>query len=308
MSVSNRYIAVGALLSLVGGAAFAGGCCGTGSFNGGITNIPVVSNGAGCCGTASNQITGVPGIYVPSSSVGVSVGGTSVGSTQYNVGGTTIGGNNVVVNGNTYMNSTSSYGSYVSGGSGGTSYYGGGGSSYLAPSPVYTGIIEGLNVAGGAQASMEQVSETKTVTEIVPIRAVCMDDTGIPHPASRVDGDDKVGPEFNGEVYRCMAGTYMEVTMGRMVDGKAVFDGGKNLTCTKGQALSYKGGNVTCVAQKAAANCNERSLLRRFGPGIKYLVLTRQQTMTRQVQTQSNQITNFKSSMFVDGGVGQGVY
>lgn len=308
MSVSIRYITAGALLSLLSGVAFAGDCCGSGSFTGGITNIPVVSGNGSCCGTANSQIVGVPGIYVPSSNVGVNVGGTYVGGTNYNVGGTVIGGNNVVVGGNTYMNSGASYGSYSSGG--GVAYYGGGGGAYMAPAPVYNGMIEGLNVGGGqAAASMEQVTETKTVTEIVPIRAVCMDDTGVPHPASRVNGDEKVGSEFNGEVYRCMAGTYMEVTMGRMVDGKAVFDGGKNLTCTKGQALSYKGGNITCVAQLPAANCNERSLLRRFGPGIKYLVLARQQTYTRQVQSQqSSQYTTFKSSMYVDGGVGQGVY
>lgn len=306
MSVSIRYVALSAVFSVLGGtAAFADNCCGSGSFTGGITNIPVVSGNNGCCGQAGGQIVGVPGIYVPGSNVGVNVGGTNIGGTNYVVGGNTYGGNNVVVGGNTYVNS--SYSVAGGGSSGGVMYMGGGGSTYLAPAPVYTGMIDGLNVGGG-QAAMETVTETKQVTEIVAIRAVCMDDKGMPHPASRTNADDKVSPEFDGEIYRCMAGTHMEVTIGRMVDGKPVFDGGQALSCTKGQALSYKGGQLVCVAQTKAANCNERSLLRRFGPGLKYLTLMRTQTFTKQVQSQQSQYTTFKSSMFVDGGVGQGVY
>lgn len=304
MSVSIRYIAASAIISVLSGsAAFADDCCGSGSYTGGITNIPVVSGANnGCCGQVGGQVIGVPGIYVPGSNVGVNVGGTSLGSTNYYVGGTTVGGNNVIVGGNTYVNSN--YSTSYGGGSGGVMYMGGGGSTYLAPAPVHTGMIEGLNVGGGQ--ALEQVTETKQITEIVAIRAVCMDDKGMPHPASRTNADDKVAPDFNGEVYRCMAGTHMEVTIGKMVDGKPVFDGGQALSCTKGQALAYKGGQLTCVAQVKAANCNERSLLRRFGPGLKFLTLMRTQTYTKQVQ--SSQYTSFKSSMFVDGGVGQGVY
>lgn len=309
MSISLKSVALatGAVL-LSSGAAWADNCCGSGSFNGGITNIPVVTPSTGtpgCCGTVNSQIVAVPGVYVPSYNVGVNVGGTTIGGTNINVGGNTL-----------ITNGGSSYygGSYYGGGSsGGVMYMGGGGGTYLAPSPVYSGMIEGLSVDGGMQqqaAVVKQIMETRTVTEVLPIRAVCMDDKGIPHPASRLDAEDKVAPEFNGEVYRCMAGTHMVVTVGRMVDGKAVFDGGKALECQKGQALGYKGGNMICVAQKAEKDCNERSLLRRFGPGIKYMtvVRTEQYATQKTVQEAQSQAMVFKSSMWVDGGVGQGVY
>lgn len=310
MSVSNRYIAAAAALSLLSVTpAFAGGnqggsnCCSTGAFTGGITNIPVVSGtGNGCCGPISNQVVGVPGISVPGSNLGVNVSGNNIGGVNYNIGGNTFGGNNISVGGNTFIGGGG--GSYYSSGGGSSYYSGGGGGAYNMVAPATPGLIE-LNVGGG-QAAMETISEQRTTTEIVPIRAVCMDDRGMPHPASRPTSDEQVAATFDGEVYRCMAGTRMEVTVGKMVNGQAVFDGGRALSCQKGQALSYKGGNMVCTAQVAQRNCNERSLLRRFGPGIKYITLTRTETV--QSQRQSQQATAWRSSMFVDGGVGQGVY
>ncbi len=313
MNVSKRYIAASSALILFAAApAFAQECCKTGAFTGGITNIPVVSGANnGCCGTISNQVIGVPGVTVPGSNLGVNIGGNNIGGNTYNIGGSTFGGTNVNVGGNSFYSGGG--GVFYGGGfSGGGSYYSGGGGFYNMPAGTNPGMIE-LNVGGAggqAQAAMETISEQKTITEIVPIRAVCMDDRGTPHPASRPNADEQVAATFDGEVYRCMAGTHMEVTVGKMVDGKAVFDGGTALSCQKGQALSYKGGKMICTAQITQRNCNERSLLRRFGPGIKYVTLTRIQTVQtqRQSQSQSQQAMTFRSSMFVDGGVGQGVY
>ena len=309
MSVSKQYIAATAALALLAATpALAGECCKTGAFTGGITNIPVVSGvNNGCCGTISNQVIGVPGVTVPGSNLGVNIGGNNIGGNTYNIGGSTFGGSNVNVGGNTFIGGASGGGVFYSGGTSG-SYYGGGGGFYNMPAATTPGMIE-LNVGGGqAQAVMETVNEQKTTTEIVPIRAVCMDDRGTPHPASRPTADEQVAATFDGEVYRCMAGTHMEVTVGKMVNGQAVFDGGTALSCQKGQALSYKGGNMVCTAQITQRNCNERSLLRRFGPGIKYVTLMRTQTVQTQRQSQAAQQTSFRSSMFVDGGVGQGVY
>lgn len=296
MSVSIRNIAAITAMTLMGGAAFAGGCnsCGSGSFNGGITNIPNITPVAGgCCGVVNSQIVAVPGVYVPSSNLNVSVGGAN------------IGGSNVYVGGTSYNISSSTYAGSAGGAVGGY-YVGGGGGGYSnVVGTATSGMIDGLNVGGGQE--MEAYMESRTTTEIVPIRAVCMDDKGMPHPASRPNADEQVAPTFDGEVFRCMAGTHMEVTIGRMVNGQAVWDGGSALSCQKGQAITYKGGQLVCAAQIAQRNCNERSLLRRFGPGIKYITLTR----TTQVQAQrqqSSQYTSFRSSMFIDGGVGQGVY
>ncbi|WP_108984443.1 hypothetical protein [Candidatus Phycosocius bacilliformis] len=285
-------------------AAQAGGCntCGGGGGNH-TTNIPVVKGpSGGCCGSANGHIIGVPNVYVPGPNVNVNVGGSYFGGTNVTVGGNTfVGGSTTIIGG--------------SGGGGGGVYIGGGGGSFVSPAPVTAGIIDGLQVGGEqAQTVMEQFEDTRTVTETVAIRAVCMDDRGMPHPASRTNGDADIGAEFDGEVFRCMAGTRMEITVGKVINGQTSFDGGSTMSCQKGQALVYRrkanelAGSVQCVAQKPEADCNERSLLRRFGPGIKYAKVTRTETFTNTRQVVRQQQATFRSSMFVDGGVGQGVF
>lgn len=303
MSVSIRYIvAAAALTALSGGTAQAGGCCGNGG-GGGVTNVPVVTGGgAGCCGPITSHPVGVPGVFVPAPNVSVIAGGPQIGGVNVGVGGPVIGSSTVNVGGSTFNSSVNVFGG---GGGGGAVYIGGGGGSFMGPAPVSPGIIEGMAI-GGQEAVMETVMEQRTVTETVAIRAVCIDDRGMPHPASRTDGDEQIAPTFDGEMFRCMAGTRMEVTVGRVVNGQAVFDGGTNLSCAKGQALAYRGGQIACIAQAPRAECNERSLLRRFGPGIRYVTITRTEQVATQRQVQA--ATTFRSSMFIDGGVGQGVY
>lgn len=41
----------------------------------------------------------------------------------------------------------------------------------------------------------------------------------------------------SGEIYRCVAGTHMQVTMGEMVNGAASFGTGETFSCGKGEAL-----------------------------------------------------------------------
>lgn len=294
MSVSIRNIAAAFVLAALGGtAAQAGGCCGNGGGGTGVVNVPTVPapSGGGCCGPVTSHPIGVPGVFVPAPTINVVTGGPQ------------IGGVNVVAGGPTFIGGSSS--TVFGGGGGGGVFFGGGGGSYMAPSPTAPGVIDGLAV-GGQEAAMESYSETRTSTEIVPIRAVCMDARGMPHPASRLNGDEQVEAGFDGEIYRCMAGTRLEVMVGRMVNGQAVFDGGSALTCEPGQALTYRGGQLTCTAQIARAACNERSLLRRYGPGVKYVTLTRTETVTAQREVRRE--ATFRQSMFVDGGVGQGVY
>ena len=302
MSVSVRYIAAATLLAaFMASSAEAGGCNGCGTSGNGTTNIPVVQGPSGdCCGSAAGQIVGVPNVYVPGPNVNVSVGGSYFGGTNVLVGGNTyVGGSTTVVGG---------------GGGGGVYIGGGGGGDFSVPMPATTGLIDGLQVSGGQTATvMEQFQDSRTITETIAIRAVCMDDRGMPHPASRTNGDSKVGAEFDGEVFRCMAGTRMEVTLGKSINGEANFDGGRSISCQKGQALVYRGdkgavgaATVQCIAQKAEADCNERSLLRRFGPGIKYATITRTETFTN--TRQSAKTATYSASMFVDGGVGQGVF
>jgi hypothetical protein len=319
MSVSIRYIAaVTILTALSGTAAQAGGssgCCGTGG-NNGVTNIPTVQGpSGGCCGPLSNHVVGVPGVFVPAPNVSIVAGGPNIGGTNIGVGGPVFGGNNIGVGGPTFIGGSTNV--FGGGGGGGNVYLGGGGGYSSGSSPVSPGIIEAMNVGGGQQAVSEQFQESRSVTETMAIRAVCMDDRGMPHPASRTDGDQAIAATFNGEVFRCMAGTRMDVTLGKVVNGQAVFDGGRTMSCQKGQALAYTtapganaaaAGNLVCVAQAARADCNERSLLRRFGPGVKFATVTRTETVTSTRQAAQSNVVTLRSSMFVDGGVGQGVY
>jgi hypothetical protein len=58
--------------------------------------------------------------------------------------------------------------------------------------------------------------------------------------------------------------------------GQANFDHGQTFTCQKGEALYHAaGGALQCRPQKPARDCNERSLLRRYGAGIKILKVER---------------------------------
>jgi hypothetical protein len=71
------------------------------------------------------------------------------------------------------------------------------------------------------------------------------------------------------------------------------------------QALWHSpGGAVACRAQKPARDCNERSLLRRYGPGVKVLKLVREETYTAFREEKGERKTASTSSLTLDGGVG----
>jgi hypothetical protein len=89
--------------------------------------------------------------------------------------------------------------------------------------------------------------------------------------------------------------------------GQIAFDHGQTVTCLKAQALYHApGGHLECRAQRPARDCNERSLLRRFGAGVKILTMLRIERYTdyreESVQTQA------AGSISLDGGVGGMVY
>jgi hypothetical protein len=98
----------------------------------------------------------------------------------------------------------------------------------------------------------------------------------------------------------------MQATIAEYHDAIA-FDHGWTLSCDKGQALyHHPGGKVECLIQKPARDCNERSLLRRFGAGVKILsmITTEKYTAYREESVQSSSA----SSMSLDGGVGGIMY
>lgn len=100
---------------------------------------------------------------------------------------------------------------------------GGGGGAYMADGAAI-GMINGLTVQG---AEICTAASTRTTAQVHPVQAVCLDDKGKAHPASRWTKDEIVEPKFAGEVYRCMAGTYLVATIGKVEAHKPVFDGGQ---------------------------------------------------------------------------------
>lgn len=282
------------------------------------------------------------------------------------------GGGDVNVN-VTVKNSASASASAFGGASAGA-YYGGGYGNW-SQSQGIPQSVGGLNVVTGAEGGgFETYQEQSTVTAMMILQASCIDDTGVPHPASQVFGERDVRNEYAGEIYRCIAGTHMQVLMvrcgplggmgghedvaysesssyrrtesassyesgydsenggysqgsgysnasqggyssGGSYAGNAggcasmdfnhiSFDGGQTLSCQKGQALWFEHGALTCKVQIPQRQCNERSLLRRFGAGIKVLTVTRTETITKRREVARQASYGSTSFMTFDGGVG----
>ncbi len=141
-----------------------------------------------------------------------------------------------------------------------------------------------------------QASRTRTVKII--IQAFCLDDRGEPHPASQVFPEKDVDNDYEGELYRCIAGTRMQYVMADFNE-KVSFDGGKTITCDKDQALYHtKDAKLECRKQAGARDCNERSLLRRFGAGIKILTIITTETYTayREEEVEASSVSSSSSS------------
>lgn len=187
-------------------------------------------------------------------------------------------------------------------GAGSVVYVGGGGwGGGIAP-PTTTGVVA-LNVEGGKRMKRVAYQATRTRTKRVVIQAVCIDDREVPHPASQVSPDREIAEAFDGELYRCLKGTRLQATWAEYL-GKVDFGDGKTIACEKGQALYHApGGKVECRRQKPARDCNERSLLRRYGAGIKILTMTTTETYTA-YREEEERVESAATTMSLDGGVG----
>lgn len=181
------------------------------------------------------------------------------------------------------------------GNEGDTFFFGGGGSNIIA-TPGFP-VIQKLNVMG--DTVRKAVTEKRTINKQVIVQAICLDDRGAPHPASRLTPDQEVMGHFRGELYRCISGTKLQATFADYM-GRVAFDGGQTLACSKGDALWFEGGMVMCRPQTPQRNCFERSLLRRHGVGVKIFQMTKVEEYTafhEEMQTASSEIA-------LDGGVG----
>ena len=287
MNVSWRHMlaAASAAALAAGGVAVAGPPGGCHSSCSPPPPPPPPSHG--CCQTPSNLIVNVPGVSVATANVNVGATSTVVAA----AGVSTTLSSGVVVSG---------------GGSAGSIVYGGGG-GYYSNSAVPQSSIGNLNVFA------EDYCIDKIVEELQarPVQALCIDDANTPHPASRLDDAANVDANYEGEVFRCVAGTHMQVTVGHIKDGKASFDAGDTFSCVKGESLWHsKGGVLQCRMQTPERNCNERSLLRKFGPGVKIVQVATKKNFCEPAGKVAGATRIPRAvaagSLVLDGGVGQG--
>jgi len=182
-------------------------------------------------------------------------------------------------------------------------YYGGGG-GYWSQGEGAQGMISNLQVEGGREMRRVSYQASRTKVKVVVIQASCIDDRESPHPASQVTPDRDIDERYDGELYRCMAGTHMQWTMADY-DGRISFDHGRTSSCAKNEALYRSAsGEVACRPQKPARDCNERSLLRRFGAGVKILKIITTETYTAYREEAVRTAAASSFSMTLDGGVG----
>jgi hypothetical protein len=218
------------------------------------------------------------------------------------------GRTNIIVNANSVAVAVSGAGA----GAGAVAYGGGGGGSYYSP-PVATGMIQGLDVQGMRRTRQVAYEATRTRTRRVVIQAFCLDDRDVPHPASQVFEGREVEDLYDGELYRCIAGSRMQVTIAEYAE-RISFDGGQTIICAKGEALyrsrgsAADAGQLVCRPQKPARDCNERSLLRRFGAGIKILTIVTIEKYTAYREEVVTESSSASYSMSLDGGVGGTIY
>ena len=178
-----------------------------------------------------------------------------------------------------------------------------GAASGYALSEGANSYIPNLQVeAVGPAESRRVCAEFRAAAKVVALQAVCLDDKAIPHPASQVMPDREVAPAYEGEVFRCIAGTRMQYTLADYT-GSADFARGQTVSCVKGEALYHAaGGQLACRPQRPARDCNERSLLRRYGAGFKVLKLAvSQQCVAYRTETAQSAVPG---SLLLDGGVG----
>jgi len=225
-------------------------------------------------------------------------------------------GGSVIVNANASATASAVAGAGAGAGAGSrasagtTVYYGGGSHGGYYSGPISTGYIQGLNVEGGEARRRASYEATRTRYKRVVVRAVCLDDRDVPHPASQVTPDREIDNGYDGELYRCIAGSRMQYVVGAYEGASQ--GGGETYICAKNEALYFspgvQGGSVACRPQRPARDCNERSLLRRYGAGVKVLTMLYTERYTAEREETVREQSSSGMSLSLDGGVGGVVY
>ena len=293
MAILRAAVAAGAALAgLAPVVAHAGGSgsgsCGCTVPTGHTVNVPGVNI------TPPSITVNAPSISIAGASVEVQ--GNSISSAQSSADSSSSATGQASANGTAYanLNALASANSYGSGGGGGFSQSEGGSSS-----------IPNLQVFGVETPQVRRIcTQFRSVAKVTAVQAVCLDDKAIPHPASQVMPDRDVAPSYEGEVFRCIAGARMQYTLADYA-GSADFARGQTVSCQKGEALYHSAaGQLACRPQRPARDCNERSLLRRYGAGIKVLKLAEARECVAWGSETAEVSGSSSQTMTVDGGVG----
>ena len=261
----------GAALALT---AFAGAAeAGSGGSSGGSGSS---SSGCGCVPT-THQVK-VPGIDVTAPSVTVNLPTLNVSGASSSGSADASSSANASTNIGVSVTNTSSGSGVSNAQAQANAAYGGGsggGGGSFSDSGSVTTTIDTVRVETPAPLETRRICAAfKAVVKVIAVQASCLDDKDIPHPASQLGPEREIGDVYEGEVYRCIAGARMQYTIADYA-GQANFDHGQTFTCQKGEALYHTAsGALQCRVQKPARDCNERSLLRRFGAGIKVLKIS----------------------------------
>lgn len=284
-------------LAALAGSAFAGGCnC--------IMPAPppppppVVST---CCNVPNTHQVIVPGVQITAPQITITAPQLNVAEAQANASAVANANANASSSANTTVNVSTN--STVNNAAAAIISTGGGSAYSLEQNNA--SYIPALAVESNAPAPTPPVCVSySSLIKAVAIEAQCLDDKAVPHPASQVSPDRDVADTYEGEVYRCIAGARMQYTIAEY-RGQADFNRGQTVVCRKGEALYHTAaGALQCRAQRAARDCNERSLLRRFGAGIKVMKLSQASVCTRYTGGQQTAATGSDGAIVLDGGVG----
>lgn len=288
MRVSSRYAGLAAKVA----AALIASAASAAAANAGPTPVSPPPPSHHCC-----QHGHGPQVHTPS----IRIGGPRIhiGGPRVHVGGIYLN-NQINVNVNA---SASASAIAVAGAQAQTNtiVYAGGGFIPRGAPPAAT-AIGALGLAGEYEA--EEESYMRMVEGWRIVRAVCVDDNGTPHPASRPERDERVAEGFEGEIFRCMPGTALQATLGWRRDGADDFEGGTTIACRKGQALRYRSGDVYCAEASAERDCHERSLLRLYGPGVRLIYMRYEERYTEVRERRRERRTASSLGLMLDGGVG----
>jgi hypothetical protein len=266
------------IMAPMGAALAIAGSAEAGSCNSCVSPPPPPPPASCGCAPTTHQVK-VPGVVVtpPQINIGLPAIGVGIGYASGVATATAGASSDVSVSVTTSGSTTAQTAAGLFGS------FGGGGSGSWGPEASVTTEIADVKVESvqPPAVSFQQICAAwKTLVRQIAVQATCLDDKAIPHPASQVFPDRAVAPGYAGEVFRCIAGARMQYTIADF-SGQADFNHGQTIVCQKGEALYHSAaGGLQCRPQTPARDCNERSLLRRFGAGIKVLAINGQQICT----------------------------